>query len=154
MMPVPLKGKKKDRYTVLWNRTAKRLYYSVPVAQWLEHCISSAKCCGFNSQGTHVLTKKKWITWMHCNSLWIKASAKCVNVNILQTEKNYHKLSKKLEFVAESGLHFWPDLWGNSPGFSHFLSSPSLLLPNCHITLATLSQPCPNVSAEEQQHIN
>ncbi len=23
----------------------------------VEHCVSSAKCCGFNSQGTHILTK-------------------------------------------------------------------------------------------------
>ncbi len=29
----------------------------VPVAQWLEHCVSSAKGCGFDSQGTHILMK-------------------------------------------------------------------------------------------------
>ncbi len=29
--------------------------HSVPVAQWLEHCVSSAKGCGFDSQGTHIL---------------------------------------------------------------------------------------------------
>ncbi len=34
------------------------------------------------SQGTHILTKKMFITWMHCKSLWIKASAKCINVNV------------------------------------------------------------------------
>ncbi len=28
----------------------------VPVAQWLEHCVSSAKGHGFSSQGTHILT--------------------------------------------------------------------------------------------------
>ncbi len=27
--------------------------------------------------------KKKCIAWMHCKSLWIKASAKCINVNVL-----------------------------------------------------------------------
>ncbi len=43
----------------------------------VEHCVSSAKGCGFNSQGTHILIKKKCIAWMHCKSLWIKASAKC-----------------------------------------------------------------------------
>ncbi len=42
------------------------------------HCISSAKGCGFNSQGTHILTR--CIAWMQCKSLWIKASAKCLNV--------------------------------------------------------------------------
>ncbi len=47
----------------------------------VEHCVSSAKGCGFDSQGTHVLIKN-CITWMHCKSLWIKASAKCINVNV------------------------------------------------------------------------
>ncbi len=42
----------------------------------VEHCVSSAKCRGFNSQGTHIL-RKECIAWMHCKSLWIKASAKC-----------------------------------------------------------------------------
>ncbi len=27
-------------------------------------------------------TDNKCITWMHCKSLWIKASAKCINVNV------------------------------------------------------------------------
>ncbi len=43
------------------------------------HCVSSAKGCRFNSQGTHILTKK-CITWMQCKSVWIKA--KCINVNV------------------------------------------------------------------------
>ncbi len=47
----------------------------------VEHCVSSAKGCGFNSQGTHILIKT-CIAWMHCKSLWIKASAKCINVNV------------------------------------------------------------------------
>ncbi len=42
----------------------------------VEHCVSSAKGRGFNSQGTHILIKK-CIAWMHCKSLWIKVSAKC-----------------------------------------------------------------------------
>ncbi len=46
----------------------------------VELCVSSTKGCGFNSQGTHIVTKN--IAWMHCKSLWIKASAKCVNVNV------------------------------------------------------------------------
>ncbi len=52
----------------------------VPVAQWLSIAVSSTKGCGFNSQGTHIVTKN--IAWMHCKSLWIKASAKCINVNV------------------------------------------------------------------------
>ncbi len=45
----------------------------------VEHCVSSAKGCGFDSQEKHILMKK-CIAWMHCKSLWIKASAKCINV--------------------------------------------------------------------------
>ncbi len=32
------------------------IYICVPVAQWLEHCVSSAKVVGFDSQRTHILT--------------------------------------------------------------------------------------------------
>ncbi len=53
----------------------------VPVAQWLEHCVSSAKGWGFDSHGTHA--DKTCIAWMHCKSIWIKASAKCINVNVI-----------------------------------------------------------------------
>ncbi len=48
----------------------------------VEHCVSSAKGCGFNSQGTRILTKKI-MAWLHCKSLWIKVSAKCINVNVM-----------------------------------------------------------------------
>ncbi len=47
----------------------------------VDYCISSAKGCGFNSQGTHILIKK-CIAWMQCKSLWIKVSAKCINVKM------------------------------------------------------------------------
>ncbi len=47
---------------------------SVPV---VEHCVNSAKGCRFNSQGTHI---QKMYSLKHCKSLWIKASAKCINV--------------------------------------------------------------------------
>ncbi len=47
----------------------------------VEHWLSSAKGCGFNSQGTHILTKMYSLN-AHCKSLWIKASAKCINVNV------------------------------------------------------------------------
>ncbi len=39
----------------------------------VEHCISSANGCEFNSQGTRILIKK-CIAWMHCKSLWIKVT--------------------------------------------------------------------------------
>ncbi len=34
--------------------------------------------------GTHILIKEKCTAWMHSKSLWIKASAKCINVNVLE----------------------------------------------------------------------
>ncbi len=56
----------------------------------VEHCVSSAKGCGFNSQGTHIL-KIKCIAWMHCKSLWIKASAKCINVNVTERDTQFER---------------------------------------------------------------
>ncbi len=47
----------------------------------VEHCVSSAKGCGFDSQGTHILMKM--FKQCNCKSLWIKASAKCINVNVI-----------------------------------------------------------------------
>ncbi len=61
----------------------------VPVAQWLDHCVSSAKVVG-SIPKEHTYWQYKCIAWMHCKSLWIKASAKCINVNVnslLKTSK-------------------------------------------------------------------
>ncbi len=46
----------------------------------VEHCVSSTKG---SIPKEH--TYKTCITWMHCKSLWIKASAKCINVNVKQS---------------------------------------------------------------------
>ncbi len=46
------------------------------MAQWLEHCIGSAKVVG-SIPREHTYWQKKCIDWMHCKSLWIKASDKC-----------------------------------------------------------------------------
>ncbi len=43
-----------DVHLIFFHTNCLMVY--VPVAQWLEHCVSS-KGCGFDSQGTHVLTK-------------------------------------------------------------------------------------------------
>ncbi len=48
----------------------------------VEHCVSGAKGCGFNSQGTHILTKNVYEYTLHYKLLLITASAKCINVNI------------------------------------------------------------------------
>ncbi len=47
----------------------------VPVTQWLEHCVSSAKVVG-SILKEHTYWQYKYIA---CKSLWIKASNKCVN---------------------------------------------------------------------------
>ncbi len=52
------------------------------MAQWLEHCVSSAKVVGSIPREHMYWPNKKCLTWMHCKSLWIKASAKCINVNV------------------------------------------------------------------------
>ncbi len=58
-----------------------RFYPSSSCGSVIEHCVSSKKGCGFNSQETHKLTKK-FIIWLHCKSLWIIASAKCIHLNV------------------------------------------------------------------------
>ncbi len=45
----------------------------------VKHCVSSAKVVG-SIPREHTYWQKKMITWMYCKSLWIKASAKCLNV--------------------------------------------------------------------------
>ncbi len=53
----------------------------------VELCVSSAKRLWVQFPGnTH--TDKKMYSLMHCKSLWIKASAKCINVNVKPDWKN------------------------------------------------------------------
>ncbi len=82
------------------------------MAQWLEHCVSSAKVVGSIPRETHVLTKKKCIASMHCKSLWIKASAKCINVNAFQGTEKTVGFSTCFQFVISiircSGLRSKP----------------------------------------------
>ncbi len=70
---------------------------SVPVAQWLEHCDSSAKVVG-SIPREHILTKK-CIAWVHCKSLWTKASDKCINVNTF-----FNKCDNIHELLSEKGI--------------------------------------------------
>ncbi len=54
--------------------------------------------CVYVSQGKQELIKCKSVTWMQFKSLWIKASAKCINVNVIvnmsKTEKNILQKSR------------------------------------------------------------
>ncbi len=95
------------------------LCVSAPVAQWLERCVGSAKFVG-SIPREHMYWQYKCITWMHCKSLWIKASDKCINVNVS-------------EWVSECVLHtFSPRVWMDGWSFHcSFLLSP-LFLNNYH----------------------
>ncbi len=84
----------------------------VPVAQWLEHCVSSAKVVGSIPREHMYWQKKICIASMHCKSLWIKASAKCINVNVFQGTEKTVGFSTCFQFVISiircSGLRSKP----------------------------------------------
>ncbi len=71
----------------------------------VEHCVSSAKGHGFNSQGTHILIKKRYSLntlrfYPKRKSLWIKASAKCIDVNPFNIEEEAElHLSYEMEYM-------------------------------------------------------
>ncbi len=71
-----------------WEKYLAEIQLFAPVAQWLEHCVSSAKVVG-SIPREHTYWQYKCIAWMHCKSL---ASAKCINVNLkiwnLRVQKN------------------------------------------------------------------
>ncbi len=50
----------------------------------------------------------KCIAWMHCKSLWIKASAKCINVRMSRGANNWvqHVFEKKHLFYNDISSHF------------------------------------------------
>ncbi len=60
-----------------WTHT----YSSVPVAQWLEHCVSSAKVVG-SIPREHTYWQKMY-SLNRALSLWIKASDKCTHGHTL-----------------------------------------------------------------------
>ncbi len=74
------------RLSSLWSANALIHRESTVLETWycscgsvVEHCVSSAKVVG-SIPREHIYWQYKGITWMHCKSLWIKASAKCINV--------------------------------------------------------------------------
>ncbi len=62
-----------------------------------EHWVSSAKVVGSIPRFPvpHILTKK-CITWLHCKSFWIKASAKCIKEKNVNTCTKHHSTSTAL----------------------------------------------------------
>ncbi len=57
----------------------------------VEHCVSSAKVVGLILR-EHMYWQYKCIAWMHCKSLWIKASAKCINVNVISFIQHHSEM--------------------------------------------------------------
>ncbi len=64
---------------LMWNNSG--IVY-VPVAQWLEHCVISAKVVG-SIPREHTYWQYKCITWMLCKSLWTKACM-CIQCDSIQ----------------------------------------------------------------------
>ncbi len=56
--------------------------HGFPVAQMVEHGASNATIMGSIPRESKSWSNVKTVTWMQCKSLWIKASAKCINVNV------------------------------------------------------------------------
>ncbi len=90
----------------------------------VEHCVSSSRGCGFNSQGTHILGKKS-TAWMHCQSLQIKASAKYVNVNWLEQNNDNAALNVEKWRVPNP---FWGALYLTGRQIIFFTFSEPLFL--------------------------
>ncbi len=73
----------------IWDRASElklsgSTKYDV-VRRQVERCVNRSNGCRFNSQGTHILRKKNVsCILLDCirKSLWIKASAKCINKNL------------------------------------------------------------------------
>ncbi len=59
---LPLNTKLGKHSDTEWQGSWQIIVISVPVAQWLEHCVSSAKVVG-SIPKEHILTK--CIAWMH-----------------------------------------------------------------------------------------
>ncbi len=49
----------------------------------VEHGTNNAKIMGLIPRESKSWSNVKTVTYMQCKSLWIKASAKCINVNVL-----------------------------------------------------------------------
>ncbi len=64
----------------------------------VEHCVSSVKVVG-SFPREHMYWQKKCIT---CKSLWIKASAKCINVNVYIYT---HTVILALTHITNTSLH-------------------------------------------------
>ncbi len=72
---------------------------TVPVAQWFQF-----------PGNTHTDEKQYILNALHCKSLWIKASAKCINVNVLKPR--LLSLCEHLGCIMQIFPHRDIDMWG------------------------------------------
>ncbi len=99
----------------------------VPVAQWLEHCVSSAKVVG-SIPREHTYWQYKCIAWMHCKSLWIKASAKCINVNVVRAIIHHRGMQHPMgKFNCSSHRSTWRGQHSARGSGLHLCIYPKLL---------------------------
>ncbi len=63
-------------------KTMNRTVVQCSCGSVVEHYVSRANVVGSISR-EHTYWQYICIAWMHCKSLWIKASAKCINVNVV-----------------------------------------------------------------------
>ncbi len=91
-----LLGYQQEEHLYLLNRQRNGHFcvVSFPVAQLVEHGASNAKIMGSIPRESKRWQNVETVTWMQCKSLWIKASAKCINVNVNVKKRCAH--SKQL----------------------------------------------------------
>ncbi len=103
------------------QRPASQRPWSHSTGVWLsnEHILLSS-----HFQAIHFYTDKKCIAWMLCKSLWIKASAKCINVNVnVIFSSSNHK-----HICSNDHWHCHLLIWGKWGKMHHHLIHQTLLL--------------------------
>ncbi len=69
---------------------------------------------------------------MHCKSLWIKASAKCINVNVnIQSNKEHSTREVRLKWEREASLAISEEEWLNSCSVQATTSSSGMWREFC-----------------------
>ncbi len=96
----------------------------------VEHCASNGKIMGSIPRESKSWSNVKTVTWMQCKSLWIKVSAKCINVNM----KNWKCIKKNCMYCF---IYFLSQNW-NVSNKACFPGNTVLLLTTKAISLMTL----------------
>ncbi len=87
---------------------------SFPVAQLVEHGASNANIMGSIPRESKSWQNVETVTWMQSKSLWIKASAKCINVNVkCMLWFGYTSDVNKIMFYFKCVTHYWLQIWND-----------------------------------------